>query len=128
MVTTIRSTDLDFTTIKNNLKLSLKNNTEFADYNYEGSGLSNLLDVLAYNTHYNALIANMALNESYLTTAQLRSSVVSLAEAIGYMPASKTSSTATVNLSVNTGNLAGRPSVLTLPRGCLLYTSDAADE
>ena len=71
MVTTIRSTDLDFTTIKNNLKLSLKNNTEFADYNYEGSGLSNLLDVLAYNTHYNALIANMALNESYLTTAQL---------------------------------------------------------
>ena len=52
MVTTIRSTDLDFDTIKNNLKLELKNNTEFADYNYEGSGLSNLLDVLAYNTHY----------------------------------------------------------------------------
>ena len=123
MVTTIRSTDLDFTTIKNNLKLSLKNNTEFADYNYEGSGLSNLLDVLAYNTHYNALIANMALNESYLTTAQLRSSVVSLAEAIGYMPASKTSSTATVNLSVNTGNLAGRPSVLTLPRGTRFNTT-----
>jgi len=123
MVTTIRSTDLDFTTIKNNLKLALKNNTEFADYNYEGSGLSNLLDVLAYNTHYNALIANMALNESYLTTAQLRSSVVSLAEAIGYMPASKTASTATVNLSVNTGNLAGRPSVLTLPRGTRFNTT-----
>ncbi len=123
MVTTIRSTDLDFTTIKNNLKLSLKNNTEFADYNYEGSGLSNLLDVLAYNTHYNALIANMALNESYLTTAQLRSSVVSLAEAIGYMPASKTASTATVNLSVNTGNLAGRPSILSLPRGTQFNTT-----
>ena len=123
MVTTIRSTDLDFTTIKNNLKLSLKNNTEFADYNYEGSGLSNLLDVLAYNTHYNALIANMALNESYLTTAQLRSSVVSLAEAIGYMPASKAASSATVNLSVNTGNLAGRPSVLTLPRGTQFTTT-----
>ena len=123
MATTIRSTDLDFTTIKNNLKLSLKNNTEFADYNYEGSGLSNLLDVLAYNTHYNALIANMALNESYLTTAQLRSSVVSLAEAIGYMPASKAASSATVNLSVNTGNLAGRPSVLTLPRGTQFTTT-----
>jgi hypothetical protein len=123
MVTTIRSTDLDFTTIKNNLKLSLKNNTEFADYNYEGSGLSNLLDVLAYNTHYNALIANMALNESYLTTAQLRSSVVSLAEAMGYMPASKAASSATVNLSVNTGNLAGRPSVLTLPRGTQFNTT-----
>ena len=65
----------------------------------------------------------MALNESYLTTAQLRSSVVSLAEAIGYMPASKTSSTATVNLSVNTGNLAGRPSVLTLPRGTRFNTT-----
>ena len=123
MATTIRSTDLDFTEIKNNLKLSFKNNTQFADYNFEGSGLSNLLDVLAYNTHYNALIANMALNESYLTTAQLRSSVVSLAEAIGYMPASKTASTATVNLSVNTGNLAGRPSVLTLPRGTRFNTT-----
>ena len=123
MVTTIRSTDLDFTTIKNNLKLSLKNNTEFKDFNYEGSGLSNLLDVLAFNTHYNALIANMALNESYLTTAQLRSSVVSLAEAIGYMPASKAASSATVNLSVNTGNLVGRPSVLTLPRGTKFNTT-----
>lgn len=123
MVTTIRSTDLDFTTIKNNLKLSLKNNTEFKDFNYEGSGLSNLLDVLAFNTHYNALIANMALNESYLTTAQLRSSVVSLAEAIGYMPASKAASSATVNLSVNTGNLSGRPSVLTLPRGTKFNTT-----
>ena len=117
MATTIRSTDLDFNTIRNNLKLELKNNTEFADYNYEGSGLSNLLDVLAYNTHYNALIANMALNESYLTTAQLRSSVVSLAEAIGYMPASKAASSATINISVNTGNLAGRPTFLSLPRG-----------
>ena len=123
MATTIRSTDLDFTTIKNNLKLSLKNNTEFADYNYEGSGLSNLLDVLAYNTHYNALIANMALNESYLTTAQLRSSVVSLAEAIGYMPASKAASSATVNISINTGNLAGRPSFLSLPRGTKFTTT-----
>ena len=123
MATTIRSTDLDFTDIKNNLKLSLKNNTEFADFNYEGSGISNLLDVLAFNTHYNALIANMALNESYLTTAQLRSSVVSLAEAIGYMPASKTASSATINISVNTGNLAGRPSFLSLPRGTKFTTT-----
>ena len=123
MVATIRSTDLDFNSIKNNLKLSLKNNTQFADYNYEGSALSNLLDVLAYNTHYNALIANMALNESYLTTAQLRSSVVSLAESIGYMPASMTASSATVNISVNTGNLAGRPSFLSLQRGTKFTTT-----
>ena len=76
MVTTIRSTDLDFTTIKNNLKLSLKNNTEFADYNYEGSGLSNLLDVLAYNTHYNAMNAHFSLNEAFLDSAQIRLSLI----------------------------------------------------
>ena len=123
MVTTISSTDLDFTNIKNSLKTSLQNNPDFNDYNFEGSGLSALLDVLAYNTHFNALTANMALNESYLTTAQLRSSVVSLAEAIGYMPASKAASTATVNLSVNTGNLAGRPTFLSLPRGTKFTTT-----
>ena len=123
MVTTIRSTDLDFTNIKTSLKASLQNHPDFKDYNFEGSGLSAMLDVLAYNTHYNALIANMALNESYLTTAQMRSSVVSLAEAIGYMPASKTAATATVNLSINTGNLAGRPTFLTLPRGTKFTTT-----
>ena len=96
MTTTITSTELDFNAIKNNLKASLANSTEFADYNFEGSGLSNLLDVLATNTHMNALVANMALNESYLTTAQLRSSVVSLAEGIGYIPSSKVAAQATV--------------------------------
>ena len=117
MTTTITSTELDFNAIKNNLKTSLANSTEFADYNFEGSGLSNLLDVLATNTHMNALVANMALNESYLTTAQLRSSVVSLAEGIGYIPSSKVAAQATVNLSINTGALAGRPQIVTLPRG-----------
>ena len=117
MTTTITSTELDFNAIKNNLKASLANSTEFADYNFEGSGLSNLLDVLATNTHMNALVANMALNESYLTTAQLRSSVVSLAEGIGYIPSSKVAAQATVNLSINTGALAGRPQIVTLPRG-----------
>lgn len=123
MATTIKSTALDFTTIKNNLKTSLLNSTEFSDYNFEGSGLSNLLDVLATNTHYNALIANMALNESYLTTAQLRSSVVSLAEGIGYLPTSKTAAQATVKLNVNVGNLAGRPSIITLPKGTKFTTT-----
>ena len=85
MATTIQSTALDFNSIKNNLKTFLSAQDEFADYNFEASGLSNILDVLAYNTHYNALIANFALNESFLGTAQLRSSVVSLATAIGYV-------------------------------------------
>ena len=94
MATTIKSTNLDFTSIKNNLKTFLAQQDEFADYNFEASGLSNVLDVLAYNTHYNGLIANFALNESFLGTAQLRSSLVSLAEGIGYIPKSKTASRA----------------------------------
>ena len=76
MATTIRSTDLDFDNIKNNLKTYLAQTPEFSDYNFEASALSSLLDVLAYNTHYNALLANFALNESFLSTAQLRSSLV----------------------------------------------------
>lgn len=126
MATTIKSTDLDFSTIKNNLKISLAEKTEFSDYNFEGSGLSNILDVLATNTHYNALIANFALNESYLSTAQLRSSLVSLAEGIGYIPKSKTASKATLTLSTNTGDLSGRPSTLSLPTGTK-FTSTVDD-
>ena len=86
MATTINSTALDFANIKTNLKTYLKNTTEFADYDFEASGLSNILDVLAYNTHVNGLTTNFALNESFLGTAQLRSSVVSLATGIGYVP------------------------------------------
>jgi len=115
MATTIKSTALDFDTIKNNLKTFFESQSEFTDYDFEGSGLSNLLDVLAYNTHYNALIANYALNESFLGTAQLRSSIVSLAEAIGYIPGSRTSSNAKVELSTSleTGN---EPSSITIPK------------
>ena len=72
----IQSTELDFTNIKESLKTYLQRQTEFQDYNFEASGLSNILDVLAYNTHINGLIANFGLNESFLGSAQLRSSVV----------------------------------------------------
>jgi hypothetical protein len=98
--TTIKSTQLDFDTIKANLKTFLRSTNEFSDYNFEASGLSSLLDVLAYNTHYNGLIANYALNESFLPTAQLRSSVVGLAAGLGYIPSSKKGAIGTVNLSV----------------------------
>ena len=98
MATTIKSTALDFNNIKSNLKTFLANKQEFRDYNFEAAGLSNILDVLAYNTHVNALIANFALNESYLGTAQLRSSVVSLAEGIGYVPDTTTASQAVVRI------------------------------
>jgi len=126
MATTIKSTNLDFTSIKNNLKTFLAQQDEFADYNFEASGLSNILDVLAYNTHYNGLIANFALNESFLGTAQLRSSLVSLAEGIGYIPKSMTASRAVVNFSVNLSNLSNRPSIVSLTPG-LLFTSAIDD-
>jgi hypothetical protein len=107
MATTIRSTELDFFEIKESLKLFLKQQEEFRDYDFEGSGLSNILDVLAHNTHFNGLIANFALNESYLTTAQLRNSVVSLAESLGYIPRSISSAQCTIALSLNLGSNSG---------------------
>lgn len=97
----IRSSDLDFDTIKDNLKTYLRQQEEFTDYDFEASGLSNILDVLAYNTHLNGLIANMANNEAFLNSAQLRSSVVSHAETLGYYPRSKTGATANVSLSIS---------------------------
>ncbi len=115
--TTIKSTALDFDNIKNNLKTFLAGKDEFKDYNFEASGLSNILDVLAYNTHFNGLIANFALNESFISTAQLRSSIVSLAEGIGYVPDSKTSAQATVKLSTSLAGVSGRPSQIQIPSG-----------
>ena len=113
-MTTIQSTQLDFDAIKNSLKTYFAQQSEFSDYNFEASGLSNILDVLAYNTHMNGLIANFALNESFLTTAALRSSVVSHSESLGYTPRSKTAAVAYLNLRlVNTLN--GRSATVTLP-------------
>ena len=123
MATTIKSTNLDFTSIKNNLKTFLAQQDEFADYNFEASGLSNILDVLAYNTHYNGLIANFALNESFLGTAQLRSSLVSLAEGIGYIPKSRTASRAVVTFSINLSSLAERPTTVSLAPGVVFESS-----
>ena len=126
MATTILSTALDFNNIKNNLKIYLQQQSEYADYDFEAAGLSNILDVLAYNTHINGLIANFATNESFLGTAQLRSSVVSLAEGIGYIPDSKMSARATITLTVNLSGVAGRPSVIILPSG-RTFTSSVND-
>lgn len=122
MATTIKSTALDFTSIKNSLKVHLQNSSEFgtSDYNFEASGLSSLLDVLAYNTHYNGLIANYALNESFLSTAQLRSSVVGLAGSIGYSSGSKVSSKALVNLRITGGPA---DTTITLPAYTTFSTS-----
>lgn len=111
---TIQSSDLDFDAIKSTLKTYLQQQSEFVDYDFEASGLSNLLDVLAHNTHINGLIANMGINESFLSSAQVRSSVVSHAENLGYYPSSKTGAKATVNLSISTSDLV--TTTVTLPK------------
>jgi len=118
---TIQSSDLDFNTIKNNLKTYFQQQSEFADYNFEASGLSNLLDVLAYNTHLNGLIANLGINESFLQSSQLRSSVVSHAENLGYYPRSKTGSSIDVNISVSTSDTTTASA--TLPRNTIFTGS-----
>ena len=103
MATKLDISELDFDTIKDNLKTFLSQQDEFRDYNFEGSGMSVLLDVLSYNTHYLGYNANMLANEMYLDSADLRSSVVSLAKQVGYTPTSATCSTANINVTVNNG-------------------------
>ena len=110
-----RVTELDFDQIKQNLKTFLQSQSEFTDYDFDGSGLSILLDILAYNTHYQAYYLNMVANEAFLDTALLRDSVVSHAKVLGYVPYSRKSPRATINFTVNTAsNLA---STITVPKG-----------
>ena len=92
---------LDFEAIKSNLSAFIANNSDFTDYNFEGSGLSFITDLLAYNTHYNAVYLNMAINENFIDTAQTRSSIVSLAKNFGYTPRSKKSSIAELSFTID---------------------------
>lgn len=123
MATTTQSADLDFNRIKNRLKDYFKSKDEFNTFDFEGSGLSNLLDVLAYNTHVNALTANFALNEAFLPTAQLRSSVLSHAGMLGYETRSITSAKALVELSLSLSGVPGRPVTISIPRGTQFSSS-----
>ena len=100
--TKLQVTEFDFDEVKANLKTFLKNQTEFTDYDFEGSGMSSLLDVLAYNTHYLGFNANMLANEMFLDSAALRSSITSHAKTLGYTPTSARAATATVNVILNT--------------------------
>ena len=95
--------DLDFTDIKENLKKFLQSQTQFQDYDFEGSSLSILLDILSYNTHYMAYLANMSTNELYLDSADIRNNIVSLAKMLGYTPNSPRAPKASVNIVVNDG-------------------------
>ena len=92
---------LDFDNIKNNLKRYLSNQNQFKDYDFEGSGMAVLLDLLAYNTHYLSYNANVLANEMFIDTADLRNSIVSLAKALGYTPNSPRAPIADINVVVN---------------------------
>lgn len=117
MATTIKASDLDFDNIKASLKTYLSAKDDFEDYDFEGSALSNIMDVLAYNTHLNGLVANFALNESFLPTAQLRTSLVNHSLSFGYIPRSKTASRASLTVSINLQSAASKPESVTLPAG-----------
>ena len=119
MATKLEISELDFDGIKDNLKTFLRQQDEFTDYDFEGAGMSTLLDVLAYNTHYLGYNANMLANEMYLDSADLRSSVVSLAKQVGYTPTSATASSAIVDVLINSAS----GSTLTMNAGTQFTTT-----
>ncbi len=115
----LQVTELDFDDIKANLKTYLKGQSEFSDYNFEGSGLSVLIDLLAYNTHYLGMNANMLANEMFLDSATLRSSVVSHAKKLNYTPRSARAPIAYLSVQVNNNNLAS----VTIDKGTKFTTT-----
>ena len=122
----INFTDLDFDQIKNSIKDYLRANSTFTDFDFEGSNLSILLDVLAYNTYITSYNANMISNEVFLDSATLRENVVSLARNIGYVPRSTTCSIANVSFFVDVSNYpeSTKPKTITLKKG-IVCTSDS---
>ena len=111
--------DYDFDAIKINLKSFLQGQTQFQDYDFEGSSLNILLDILSYNTHYLAYLANMATNELYLDSADIRNNIVSLAKMIGYTPSSPKAPMASIDIQVN--NATGTS--VTMNKGTVFTTS-----
>src|SRR6056300_1821560 len=111
--------DYDFDAIKVNLKNFLQGQVEFQDYDFEGSSLNILLDILSYNTHYLAYLANMATNELYLDSADIRNNIVSLAKMIGYTPSSPKAPMASIDIKVN--NATGTS--ITMNKGTVFTTS-----
>lgn len=122
MTDRLRVTELDFDQIKQNLKTYLKAQSEFTDYDFEGSGLNILLDILAYNTHYNSYYLNMVANESFLDTALLRDSVISHAKVLGYVPYSRKAPRATINFTANSST--NTAATLTIPKGFSLLSDE----
>ena len=111
--------DYDFDAIKVNLKSFLQGQTSFQDYDFEGSSLNILLDILSYNTHYLAYLANMSTNELYLDSADIRNNIVSLAKMIGYTPSSPRAPMASIDVQVNSAT----GSSLTMSKGTVFTTT-----
>ena len=108
-------TELDFDQIKDNLKAFLSTQDKFADYDFDGSSINILLDILAYNTQYNAMLAHMNANEAFLDSAQRRSNVVSHAKSLGYIPSSARAATAYLRVYIKSDSTG--PAQITMPKG-----------
>ena len=119
----VNFSNLDFDQIKITLKDYLRSNPNFTDYDFEGSNLSTIIDVLAYNTYITSYNANMVANEVFIDSATLRENVVALARNIGYIPRSRKAARATISFFVDTSNITPTPSSLTLRKGPVASTS-----
>ena len=118
-------TNLDFNQVKSTLREYLKENSSFTDYDFEGSNLSTILDVLAYNTYITSYNANMVANEVFIDSATLRENVVSLARNIGYTPKSRKAARATITFFINTGDISPAPATITLQKGVVASSSSS---
>ena len=118
----INFTNLDFNQIKTTLRDYIQSNSDFSDYDFEGSNLSTILDVLAYNTYITSYNANMISNEVFIDSATLRENVVALARNIGYVPRSKKSSRSDISFFVDVSSVSPTPANLTLKAGPVAST------
>ncbi len=116
----VNFTNLDFEEVKSTLTEYLKSNSNFTDYDFEGSNLSSILDVLAYNTYITSYNANMVANEVFIDTATLRENVIALARNIGYTPKSRKAATSSISFFVDTTNITPVPASLTLRKGTVV--------
>ncbi len=108
----LRVDELNFEGIKDNFKRYLQSQDQFRDYNFDGAGISVLLDLLAYNTYYNSFYLNMVASEAFLSTAQKRNSVVNLANSLNYVPRSTSSASITGTLALT---VSGSPASINIP-------------
>ena len=120
--------NLDFDQIKQSITDYLRSNSNFTDYDFEGSNLSTIIDALAYNTYITSYNANMVSNEVFIDSATLRENVVSLARNIGYTPRSSKSSRANISFIVNTANYSVKPQTITLNKGIVATSRSFGDE